>query len=229
MKNYQQLFTELINHLRSMVEIEVTVALLMPPVTENELDEIEQDFEIALNEDIRTFYKQVGGVSISWEFKDSMSLPNNEKYIVHGNINILPVHDVFWGKNDLGWHDILWFENMDVKFRKKLMSLRPFEMFDKEDTGCVCFCIEKKRVRKGLFLYSVDNSLLDINIDLNIYLDLLIASSGIFRWQYLLTKDSYNLSNEIFKNSMSKYLPKVIYKMKFDEFIKKMQNIKIRK
>ncbi|SHE51933.1 hypothetical protein [Pedobacter caeni] len=221
MIDYKKLFKQLLSELNEVTDLEVITSEIGKGTAAAEFTDIENSFRMKLTKDIYEFYSQVGFVNIEWRFKKPLQLDEQE-YVVDGKINILPLHDVFWGVDDLGWGNILWFDHMENATKQKMRKLRPFDFFDEEDNGCISFQRNETDVSPNLVLYSTDNGYYPLKLNIESYLKLLLQTKGISRWPFLLVKAPIN-ENEIFMATMKTFLPLLFKNNKeYDLFMKNM-------
>ena len=217
MKKYRELFERIISDLEGYSEISIKEAEIGYPSPIDEFKQIESDFQIQLSEDIKAFYPEIGFVNISWSFKHELEI-KGKRYQVNGKIYILTLHDSFYGFDNLGWQDVLWFK--DLEDQEKMKNLRPFDFYDMEENGCVCFNIDDNKVEKDLIIYSTSEGYHPIKLNIEEYCDLLTQTKGLDQSQYLLVKVPIN-ENEIFQARMADFLPLLIKdKKEFERFRK---------
>lgn len=212
----------MLSELNEVPGIEIMVQEIGAATATDEFKDIEDAFDLKLTKEIHEFYSQIGFVRIEWKFSKPLMWKGNE-YPVDGKINILPLHEVFWGKGDLGWGNVLWFEHMEAKVMQSMKSLRPFDFFDPEDNGCISFHLKKEVVASELVLYSTDNGFHPLKLNIGSYLQLLLQTKGIYRWQFLLVKARAN-ENEIFKATMKGFLPLLFKNKDYDLFMKNINH-----
>jgi hypothetical protein len=187
MNRFKELVYELENHPRiSVIENNID-----PAISEKKISEIEEDFGIVLDRSISDFYQQIGGFDLEWSVSinssDKSQLEESDQII--GSIHLLPLEQVFAGRNDDEWFNDLWFDWMDEAQRESYQKIKPFDYFDDQDSGCVCFQRQNGSLNSELQYHSVDYGINNLQSDFSTYITLLLETRGFFRWQFLIVSD----------------------------------------
>lgn len=153
MKNYLNEFNAMVEEIKNHQELVLLNTHVCPPVTQAEIDEVQEELGFQLEPSILDFYKQANGLSLRWIHKENPNYEPEEytysdKFMSHfdvidnngeedGCICILPLKKMLVGIN---WKDHLYFDD-DDEDKKEFMgksydslefdrSLRPFDYFN---------------------------------------------------------------------------------------------------
>lgn len=212
MTNYRDKFEVMIRELENHSRINVLENHIDPSIDEKKISEIEEDFDIRLDKPISDFYQQVGGLKLEWSvsLEDEAQIDTSDQ--ITGSVHLLPLEQVFAGWNDDEWFNDLWFDWMDEARRESLKKLKPFDYFDNQDSGCICFKLQDGILNSNLQYNSVDYGINELQADFSTYIDLLLETRGFFRWQFLTvsdkTIDGYKSHYDEFFSLMPKLFPK---------------------
>lgn len=217
MENYLRKFRSMVQELKEKPQIEIVKYNVNSPIEESEIIEIEKKYNISLIGNIKELYRQANGLWLEWTLNQTESEENNCKDI-SGSIHVLQLDQVFGGWDGKEWHDDLWFDWMDKEEKKRMKRLKPIDYFDNDDSGCVCFIVENGNFHQNLVLHSVDYGINKMGINFKTYLEMLLKTRGLFRWQYMISSKKNLYNYDAFYRSFHKCMPQIFPKTDFSNF-----------
>lgn len=199
MNNYNERFAKLIEELKNNSNIVVEEADIKKGYAAATLEEYEQDLEVKYNPALKDFYRQVGGVSISWKLSPSFSAPEEDAGYLAGVIQLLDPFTMIMSEAGTRWKDILWFEDMPDEDAKNFLP------FDFPSTELIAgFKLANSKLSNELYLYESSNGVSPFALSFEDYINYAIDSRGIFYWQrYYEDKTSTEYQR------IAQYLPKI--------------------
>jgi hypothetical protein len=190
MKAYSAAFVSLFNDLTNNDAIRIDDFQCAEGCAPELIAKVEHDFRLSLPEAVKQFYTECNGVSLKW----AADRPEDTEEPVAGRIRLLDLEKVFSGPDRARWENDIWRSNMPEDEKRMRMNLKPFDYFDPDDSGCCCFDLSQPDISVDLVLHSVDYGLNSISVNFTQYLDLLLKTRGLVRWQYLFSGRK-NLAN----------------------------------
>ena len=181
MKNYTDAFLSLLEDMARNPAVRVNDFYCTEGCEPELFERIERDFSVRLPAVVRGFYSQCNGASLKWSAETAGA--SGEE--VSGRIRLLDLEKVFYGPEGARWEDDIWTNDMPQEVKQRRMELKPFDYFDPDDSGCCCFDLARPDISVDLMLHSVDYGLNNITCDFPQYLDYLLKTRGLIRWQYL--------------------------------------------
>ena len=151
---------------------------------------------------IQSFYKKLSSFELAWksnQFNDQLSLT--------GCAKILPVQEV-----DSDWKEVLWFDHTPAD--DPIRNFRILDFF--VDEACVGF-YEKGKGAPNLYFYDFEEQPVDLQVDMEGYIQLLCAARGFRYWPLVLV--SFLEKKEITEAETFKtYMPQLFPDFSFDAF-----------
>jgi hypothetical protein len=183
-------FGAVLDDLGSNPLIRVDAHHVHPPTGADAIAAIEEEFGVALPGSIRDFHRQMGGLELRWTSSVGTAV---EGVPARGSIRLLPLEQVFAGRDDDEWFGDLWFDWMDESSKEALRALKPVDYFDQDDSGCTCLQVGSGVVQPRLRVHGVDHGVRVLDLGFEEYLELLVRTRGFHGWPLLLVEDREDL------------------------------------
>jgi hypothetical protein len=205
-------FERLFITLRQTPHIEVLVAEIGPPTSEEEIQSVLQRTKGRLPTGVETFYRALGWVRLEWRHTVQEIAAGNMSD--QGFIRILPIKEVFDE-----WEGIIWWadregggdDDDEIAERQEFRSVKPFDRFVPE--ACVAF-LQPPPCRGGsdnswgqpsehVAFHYCGEELYKTRYSFDEYIDRLLASRGFWYWpQTLCTETQDTVETEDFRKKM---------------------------
>ena len=222
MKDYYKDFLNLKNKLESNSVLNVDRFDIEEGLSNANIIMIEEEFKISLPYGMKELYRSVSTVEFLWTLKDDCGITLQEGDDA-GNINgkgyIPDLYTVFNGpdvdESNEAWKNIFWFPgSMDTQTIEENKKVRPVDFFDNNSGQCVCFLEdEPMHINEKLYLRTKEGKLLPMDVSLEEYIKLMIATSGFVNFQIAhRVKKSYE------SQKLKYYLPKIFPGISLKEF-----------
>ena len=170
---YLERFKEMIAELEAHPSIGVTEATIHAPAPTSILEELSARF--AVPSAMRRLYEQANGLTVRWEVPDAEGSSSPQC----GNINILPIEQVYGS-----WEGIIWFdEDWDDGSTK---PLHPLDFFI--DEACSALYIDGSDNPTVYYHYCGEDKE-DLRVDFAGYIELLLKSRGFWYWPSAIVSD----------------------------------------
>jgi len=199
MEIYLEEFKKMVDELNQHPEIIVTDFVINPPATEEEIKLAEKKFK--LTNDMLEFYKSANGITLSWE------LIEPEDSVVRGNIELLPVQEVFqdW-KNTIYWDD-----------NDKYKQLHPLDFFVPE--ACAALNLEDSD-NPDVYYHYCGEEMNTLKMNFKEYLNALIKTRGFWYWQTVVVAELTGEENTTEPENFRVNMPKLFPDFKLSEILK---------
>jgi hypothetical protein len=153
----------------------------------DELTAISNKYEVDIPSPVAKFYRQMDGASLEWEVRRETTIKPLTKVLPDALWGSFLIHDLdtlLGGSDDYPlWEGLLWFDDPELGPQNEHKRLRPFDFFAEDDTECGCLFVNHGKLTTTVYLHSVEDGIRPLSIDLQTYIDLLIASRGFYGWQ----------------------------------------------
>ncbi len=184
---------DLCKEMSSAAKLQNVVCDLSEGLAADKLDDREKEYSITISPLVRSFFSELNGFKLAWEFHDDeLSAANT---YIEGSSKILEFHKMFMGFDGRFWRDELWFENTpesDLKFLKRLKVL---DYYGKDSVQCVCLEITNEdELSPNIWLYHQGFKPLRMEFGLNEYVNKLRQTKAIWGWQFFYV--DLNLSDK---------------------------------
>lgn len=160
----------------------ITHSRFQPAARVTEVESAATEYGVTIDESIYEYYHLVHTASVEWEIKsESGILP-----VGWGRFHIYDLRTVLSGYGQLTkWKGFLWFDWMDEGQQQELSQYRVFDLFNRDESECACLRIdENKHITDTLYLYSLDDGMQPMNMDIKSYIDFLVRAKAWYGWQY---------------------------------------------
>lgn len=216
MKNYLENIKKMVDDLNKNPKINVTEFVINLPATEEELNGAEK--KLKLTADMKEFYSQANGIKLTWELKEPVLEKSfieeynisNEKLMVCGTIELLPVQEVF-----MDWKDVIYF---DWEGGDEYKLLHPLDFFT--SGACAALNIDGSASPVVYFHYCGEE-MNSLKMDFKEYLNALLKTRGFNFWQSAIIAEykgeELTLEPKIFRACMPVLFPDY----KLSEILKK--------
>lgn len=174
-------FQKLVQELKDHPDIEVVNVPDMARASENSFSDTKEQFGISYAPEIKSFFKAINGVQLSWKHEN----------IFRGEINILDI-----GAITQGFYDEFWKEELkklkskeDREFRKFCENLNSLEVFEDTFDGTVrtVFKLEKDAPEPQsppIWLWNLAGEKYPLSISFDEYWPLIAKTRGFAGWPY---------------------------------------------
>jgi hypothetical protein len=167
MKKYINKFESIVKEVESNPYLEVTEFKVNPPLSKQELADIEAAVGIKIDKSILNFYQQMNGLILNWQIKPDLAKdeqaftkirkqyddyylkwPEDEiETVPFAKINLLSLEDCFIKKD---WqeiivpqpNEIIEFADISCKHSDFVKKLKPFDLFS--DYDCMAYILDNK-------------------------------------------------------------------------------------
>lgn len=150
-----------------------------------EIELILEKKNIKIHNDIFILFQNFKKIEFSWYLSKDMGdfqlNKINDTDIIRGRFSIYSLNDILNGINGEGWKNVIWFDSMSEIKKNEMMQYFPFDMGLSEET--VVLKCENGYIDNKLFLLSIyEDEIIDLNLDINSYMELLLQSKGFEFW-----------------------------------------------
>ena len=199
MKGYLEKFKKMVDELNQHSEIIVTDFVINPPATEEDIKLAEKKFK--LTSDMLDFYKSANGITLSWE------LIEPEEAVVRGNIELLPVQEVFQD-----WENTIYWDGND-----KFKQLHPLDFFVPE--ACAALNLDSSD-NPDVFFHYCGEEMNTLKMDFKEYLYTLLKTRGFWYWQTVVVAELTGEENTTEPENFRVNMPKLFPDFKLSEILK---------
>jgi hypothetical protein len=181
--NYLNEFNKLISELKEDSQIELLESKINGPISIHSINYAENEYCVQIPDDLKSFYLQLNGVKIKWISKKQTD-DGAPEYT--GDIDILPLFHSFEGVGDEDWENDIWNNEMDEEVKIRCKCLKPFDIFDNDDSGYICYDFDENGVLlPRLVLHSVNYGLIALKYGFKDYIKYSLKYKGVYPWQYM--------------------------------------------
>ena len=187
------------------------------------LEKAQKNSSFTIPDHILKIYAEFNGLTIDWRIND----PKNTRQTILGTSNIPRLDYLFknkqitifkGGRSQMGHY---WPDHASAE---EVERFKNFYVFDNLKTGeFILVQVKDNQVHPSLFYYSYPDTFLELKIDVETYVETLIAMKGIYGWQSVfLPKEK---QSEIFPpiSTTLAQLKLIFPKDSFDEIIEKFK------
>jgi len=199
MEIYLEEFKKMVDELNQHPKIIVTDFVINPPATAEEIKFAEKKFK--LTNDMLDFYKSANGITLTWELNEP------EDSVVRGNIELLPVQEIFqdW-KNTIYWDD-----------NDKYKQLHPLDFFVPE--ACAALNLEDSD-NPDVYYHYCGEEMNTLKMDFKEYLYALLKTRGFWYWQTVVVAELTGEENTTEPENFRVNMPKLFPDFKLSEILK---------
>jgi len=171
---YRERFDSMVEGLRENPLISVLEYQTNPPATDAELAQAEAYLGQPLPEAMRRFYTQTNGLKLKWALNTA-----GEDRSPHGNIDLLPIQNVF-----SDWQSVIYFDEEwdDGRFK----PVHPLDFFVPE--ACAALYLDGSG-NPTIHYHYCGEELATMDVGFAGYLELLLMSRGYWYWQTAVSCD----------------------------------------
>lgn len=193
---YWSLIKEFMDELKVNSSISIKNIKTPLPLNKREKEKIKS---VSPN-DIFELHNEMNGLNIEWEAN------NVKEPDIQGSIKILSVQEILQD-----WKGTVYFNFTSDDDRIK--NFHPIDFFI--DEACVgAFMNETENKDSSLYLFSFEGKPFNLNLNINGYVQMMVASRGFLYWQYVLIEILEGKENPVskrFKEWMPKLFPNFIW------------------
>lgn len=88
--------------------------------------------------------------------------------------------------------------------QQALKALRPFDFFDRDESGCACFRLEGSHVPNSIWYYKLSSAPECLNIGIEEYIRWLSATKGYYGWHGAIGNP-----DAFVRDDLRQYLPRL--------------------
>lgn len=185
--DYRKAFETLFESLKDNPRIAISNIQLQPGLSAIELAEISDKHKVVIPTPLAKFYQQLNGAHLEWEVRrevDIEPLTHVMPDALWGSFRIHGLDTLLTGSAEYPlWEGLLWFDKPELGPQIQLKKLRPFDLYAEDDSECACFFVNEGRLTTTIFLHSIEDGIRPLSIDLESYIQMLIAAKGFYGWQ----------------------------------------------
>lgn len=157
------------------------------------------------------FHQDLNGLTIEWT--TTAEIPD-----VKGSVKILSLKDIL-----KDWKGIVYFDFTDDTDRIK--KFYPIDFFI--DEACVgAFLNEIDNQDCSLYLYGFGDEPINLNLDINGYIQMMVASKGFLYWQYSIIEILEGQENPV-SQRFKEWMPKLFPNFNWQEYVNTCNQLKI--
>lgn len=202
MSHYDKL-NILVQEINNNPIIEVPYSIVLEGITKEEILQFQTKFKLNIEKSLMSFFLECSYVQIEWELKSEFMQSGIEDFDpdekISGALFIPDLNSILGGFDGEGWEDTLWLKGGKVK--EKIYY--PFDLGISEEV--VCLKMEDKNIKNNLYIMSIyENEVIDMQIGVEKYIDLILQSKGFEFWQ----RAYINYDSEV-NERLKNYLPKI--------------------
>lgn len=193
---------KMVDQVRSNPMLIIDAYLHEPGISEEELDQIEQSYSVKLPGAFRSFYKEVGKLTLVWRLDQDQrpEFLREPEEAVGGVINLLDPDTMLVDKSGNFWRNVYWFPDRELPQNELRKKYRPFDHHGVE--MAIGLVLEDKEFVPGLYLYDQYNGISLFENTLEDHLRNLVRFKGFEYWP----KAMLNKRSDHFEK-MNYYLP----------------------
>jgi hypothetical protein len=188
-KNYFTTISDLISELLSRPGIDVAAYQVRSGFPEQHLKLLEETSGLLFAEPVKSFYKQVGEVEITWY--GETRLPGSDDNI-HGEVYLQRI-DRSLGLDN---YNEYWLKRVDEQSKRQypdwIPRFKPFDFFNSDEIEMVGFIAEGNTLTDNLAYYKENIGFAELNINLEQYIERMVESKGLAGWQNALWVKEYD-------------------------------------
>jgi len=187
---------ELCGEINAIAALQNVVCDLSPGLSQDKLNERQQEYSVTLSPEVRTFFSELDGFKLAWEFHTE-ELSRSHTFI-EGHVRILNFHKMFMGFDGRFWRGELWSEKTPERDLQFLKGLQVLDYYGKDSVECVCLERTDDRVLSpNLWLFYQGLIPMRMEFNLTEYASKLRQTKGIWGWQFFYV--DVNLSEHEFE------------------------------
>jgi hypothetical protein len=204
---FWKLIKSLNDELRSTSSIKIVELQTPLPLNKKEKGVLENTIPTSIFD----FHQELNGLTIKWQIKEN--IPD-----VKGCVKILALKEIL-----RDWKGVVYFDFTDDEDRIKYFH--PIDFFI--DEACVgAFLNEVDQQDSSLYLYDFGDAPVDLNLNMNGYIQMLAASKGFLYWQYAIIEILEDQENPV-SQRFKEWMPKLFPGFSWQEYVQKYNQIKI--
>ena len=205
---YWGLIKDFMDELRANSNIVIKNITTPQPMTKKE-----REYVKTVNpSDIFDFHSEMNGLNVEWKGK---KVKNAD---IKGSIKILSAQQVLQD-----WKGIVYFDFTPDDDRIK--NFHPIDFFI--DEACVgVFLNESEKKDSSLYLFSFEGEPVNLNMNINAYLEMAIASKGFLYWQYAVIEILEGKENPV-SNRFKEWMPKLFVNFSWEQYMLLYKKIRI--
>lgn len=218
MKKYLKKLDAFINQLEKISPLSNIVFEKEPGLLPDNWVDLKEQFSVSISEDVKLFYKEINGFTLSWEYhSDELEKQN---LFIEGFARILSFSEMMAGFDGRLWRNELWDDKTPGADQVFYKRLKVFDYFGKDNVHCVCLELSTENLLTNkLWIFRQGNKPVPMSINIDEYIDKLCFTKGFWGWQYLYTDDAFSLKDlegvqtdiDLALNNYSKIFPENVY------------------
>ena len=161
---------------------------------------------------IFSFHQNLNGLSIGWKPKKKQN-PD-----VKGSVKVLSLNEILQD-----WKDVVYFNFTPEQ--ERIRNFHPIDFF--VDEACVgAFLNESSKQDVSLYLYSFEGEPTNLNLDINGYIQMMVASKGFLYWQYTVVEILESQENPV-SQRFKEWMPKLFPGFSWQAYVQKYNQLKL--
>ncbi|NEO93283.1 MAG: hypothetical protein F6K56_24905 [Moorea sp. SIO3G5] len=161
------------------------------------------------------FHQNLNGLNIEWEINKKQSSDVKD---IKGSVKILSLKEIIQD-----WKGVVYFDFTPESGR--IRSFHPIDFF--VDEACVgAFLNEKDRQELSLYLYSFEGEPVNLNLNIEGYIQMMVLSKGFLYWQYSIIEILLDKENPV-SHRFKEWMPELFPDFSWEKYIQKYNQLRI--
>ena len=201
----------LIDNLSSNEMIVVEEAYIGSGLSLEEINKLEAQYGIELDDEVKSFYREINGVIVEWALDNNFSdvinyIHTDYEDPIYGSVNILMLEEML--EEWIEFQGSYWDSVLSEESKQELLAFKPFD--DNIEEAFIGFKTEKRKISNNLYFQKQEDGymyLIDAKSTIEQYIDALCQSRGFYWWQDLFTSRPIDLEATELKHYISQLFP----------------------